>query len=83
MMVGREIGDLYQGLERNENIGNKILEVSNLTNKNIKDISFYVRKGEILGFSGLVGAGRRKLCKLCLIRQDYSGKIYLEGKKLI
>ncbi len=62
MMVGREIGDLYykEDIEK----GEKILEVNNLNSgQNVKDASFELHKGEVLGFFGLIGAGRTELLR--------------------
>ena len=62
MMVGREIGDLYykEDIEK----GEKVLEVNNLNSgKNVKDASFELHKGEVLGFFGLIGAGRTELLR--------------------
>lgn len=60
-----------------------ILEVKNLTTDKVKDISFTLKKGEILGFSGLVGAGRTELA-LALFGIDpiRSGEICMEGRRL-
>ena len=59
------------------------LEVKNLCTHQVKDISFYVRKGEIIGFNGLMGAGRTELAK-ALFGSDrrLSGEILLDGKPL-
>lgn len=81
MMVGREFNNMY-GNKRVTG-GDIIMEVKNLTTHKVTDISFTLRKGEILGFSGLVGAGRTELA-LALFGIDaiQSGGIWLEGKKL-
>lgn len=56
-MVGRELTTLFP--KRNAEIGDIVLEVKNLNaGRMVKDISFNIRKGEVVGFSGLVGAGR-------------------------
>ena len=60
-MVGRELSDDYPVPDRK--IGETVMEVRNLTNKNVKDVSFEIKKGEILGFGGLVGAGRTELAR--------------------
>ena len=60
-MVGRELSDDYPSPDRK--IGETIMEVRNLTNKNVKNVSFNIKKGEILGFGGLVGAGRTELAR--------------------
>ncbi len=82
-MVGRDIGDVFKR-ERSEK-GDVVLEVKNLTRKNVfRDISFAVRAGEVLGFSGLIGAGRTEImrCIFGLDRYD-QGEIYLDGKKIM
>lgn len=80
MMVGREFNNMYG----NKRVigGDVIMEVKHLTTDKVFDISFTLRKGEILGFSGLVGAGRTELA-LALFGIDsiQSGEIWLEGKK--
>ena len=81
MMVGREFSSIY-GEERVHG-KEDILEVKNLTTSKVHDISFTLKKGEILGFSGLVGAGRTELA-LGLFGIDHvkSGEVWLEGKKM-
>jgi ABC-type sugar transport system ATPase subunit len=59
MMVGRKLSDMFP--VRNRNIGEVVLEVKGLTTDKITDLNFYVRKGEIVGFSGLMGAGRSEM----------------------
>ena len=54
-MVGREIGDMYPIHERP--LGETLLEVSGMTGGLLKDVSFTLRRGEIIGFFGLMGAG--------------------------
>lgn len=62
MMVGRDIGDLYY--KEDIEIGEKVLEVNNLNNgKDVQDTSFELHKGEVLGFFGLIGAGRTELLR--------------------
>ena len=81
MMVGREFNNMYG----NKRVigGDVIMEVKHLTTDKVSDISFTLRKGEILGFSGLVGAGRTELA-LAIFGIDtvQSGEIWPEGKKL-
>jgi ABC-type sugar transport system ATPase subunit len=81
LMVGRDIGDTYANLRRNEHIGDVILEVNNLVTDYVKDVSFTLRAGEILGFSGLVGAGRTEVMR-ALFGADriISGEIKLFGR---
>ena len=60
MMVGRKLDEMYP--KKVINIGKVIMEVSGYSYRNIfKDISFKLRKGEILGFFGLMGSGRTAL----------------------
>ncbi len=61
MMVGRAIAEVYEG-ERAEG-GEVVLDIQNFTNEKLKNCSLQLRRGEILGFSGLVGAGRTELMR--------------------
>ncbi len=81
LMVGRELSDLYPKEEIP--VGDTIMEVKNLTSAIVKDVSFKVRAGEILGFSGLMGAGRTELAR-AIIGADtrVSGTIVIDGKPL-
>ena len=82
-MVGRNLGDVYNSLDREKEIGDVLLEVKDLKTECTKEISFTLRKGEVLGFSGLVGAGRTEIMR-GIIGADrvISGEIYLEGQKI-
>ncbi|MDU1910069.1 sugar ABC transporter ATP-binding protein [Fusobacterium sp.] len=69
--------------EKKDNRNEVILEVKELKYKNIlEDVSFQVKKGEILGIAGLVGSGRSELAE-CIFgaREIDKGEIYLDGKK--
>ena len=83
LMVGRDLGDVFEGLDRNREIGDVILDVQHLTNPWITDVSFQLHRGEILGFAGLVGAGRTETMRAIFgadpIRE---GTILLEGKQV-
>ena len=61
MMIGREMTEQYPS--RNAKIGDVVLEAKNFINPKLHDVSLYVRSGEILGMSGLVGAGRTEFCR--------------------
>lgn len=85
MMVGREVNYLKR-LDSIDFLKNNkpILEVKNLSKKRyFKDINFKLFKGEVLGFTGLIGAGRSELMHsiLGLIKYDF-GEIFVEGKKV-
>ncbi|ORC30256.1 D-xylose ABC transporter ATP-binding protein [Marispirochaeta aestuarii] len=83
MMVGRQLTNYYTRTFGNPT--EKVLEVKNLRDgKLLKDVSFHLFKGEILGFAGLVGAGRSELMK-CIFGIDpfQSGEILLNGNPAI
>lgn len=81
-MVGRELGELYPPKSECIDKNDMILKVSNLQGKIFKDINFELYRGEILGFSGLVGAGRSEIMTaLCGIDSKLSGEVWLNGKK--
>lgn len=84
MMVGRDLGDIYKDLDRNKTIGEVLLDVRNVSSDYVKPTSFQLRRGEVLGFSGLVGAGRTELMR-AIIGADAmrSGEVWLEGKKIV
>lgn len=81
MMVGRELKNFY--IRDYLPPGEPILEVRHLSKKNmLENINFSLKKGEILGFAGLVGAGRSELMK-CIFGLDTfeKGEILINGKK--
>lgn len=69
---------------RNPKIGEVLLKVENFNRKGVfENISFEVRKGEILGVSGLVGAGRTEIARAMIgLDPKDCGEIYCEGRKL-
>jgi ABC-type sugar transport system ATPase subunit len=82
LMVGREIENLYPKTE--VEIGDVVLRAEEITRGDVlKGCSFEVRSGEILGFAGLVGAGRTELARAVFGADPIeSGKVELEGKEL-
>lgn len=82
MMVGRKLDQIYPKVDAQ--IGKTVLEVKNLSYKNtFRDISFEVKAGEILGFYGLVGAGRSEIMQSIFgIDPMESGEIVMEGKTI-
>lgn len=81
LMVGREITQMFPKLEAD--IGEVLLEVRGLNRgKLVQDVSFEVRRGEILGFAGLMGAGRTEVLETIFgIHPAESGEILIEGKQ--
>lgn len=80
-MVGRDIGDTYANLKRNDKMGDVLLEVNNLVTDYVHDVSFQLRKGEVLGFAGLVGAGRTEVMRAIFGADPIiSGEIKMEGE---
>ncbi len=83
MMVGRELDNIYP--EKATDISSEvILKATNFSDGNrYRNIDFELHRGEILGFSGLVGAGRSELFRgLCGIDKIISGELVVKGKRL-
>jgi D-allose transport system ATP-binding protein len=86
MMVGRELKDKYLNASHKHKGTNEVIfEVRDLTrqDKRVKNVSFKLYKGEILGFAGLIGAGRSELMN-AIFRADKisNGDVFLFGNKL-
>ena len=82
LMVGRDIKEMYP--KREVPIGSTVMEVKNLTADGFKDISFKLKKGEILGIFGLLGSGRTSLVKALFgANKIKSGEILINGKKVV
>ena len=80
MMAGRELKESYPS--RISQIGEEALRVEHLTGNGDHDISFTLHRGEILGFAGLVGAGRTELMRVIYGADPIeSGKIFVIGKE--
>ncbi len=81
MMAGRELNESYP--EKHCQIGEEVLRVENLTGNGDRDISFALHRGEILGFAGLVGAGRTELMRVIYGANPIEeGKIYVDGQEV-
>lgn len=79
LMVGRDIKEMYP--KREVPIGEVVMEVKNLSADGFSDISFELRKGEILGIFGLLGSGRTSLVKALFgANKIKSGEITIKGK---
>ena len=81
-MVGRKMDSYYPKIA--PVIGEKMLEVEHLYDDGfLNDVSFFARKGEILGFAGLAGAGRTELMlSICGFSRKAAGRVILNGKEL-
>jgi ABC-type sugar transport system ATPase subunit len=80
MMVGREVEHTIPD-EFTGDTNNIVLEARNITGDVLKDVSFSVAKGEVIGFSGLVGAGRSELMEMIFgLRKFKQGEVLLYGK---
>ena len=80
-MVGRSIDDIFY--KEKTKIGDIVLEVKNLSTKTLlRDINFSLRRGEILGFAGLVGSGRSEIVRAVFgIDKRDTGDIFINNKK--
>ncbi len=85
MMVGRKITSRRKKESSVKENSPVVLEVKSLSSgEKLKNISFNLRKGEILGFSGLMGAGRTELARaICGADEFNSGEIFINGKKVM
>lgn len=81
LMVGRNVENQFP--KKKVPIGEEILRVEHIQNEKVKDASFSLRKGEVLGFGGLVGAGRTELIRAVMGLDKCTGKIYKNGKEIV
>lgn len=81
-MVGREISQLFP--KKQVELGEEVIRVEGLSKVGyFADISFNIRKGEIVGITGLVGAGRSEVCQSIFgIMKSDSGELYLKGERV-
>ncbi len=80
-MVGRDVADIYN--IKHQEPGEELLRVEKLCGNNFVDVSFNLRKGEILGFFGLVGSGRSEVMRAIFgVDKVKGGSMYLKGKKV-
>src|SRR6516164_4949668 len=80
-MVGRTLTDMFH--KEQVDIGQVFLEVENLSGKGFRNVSFQVRRGEILGVAGLIGAGRTELLEGVFgVTRTHGGTIKVEGKEV-
>jgi ribose transport system ATP-binding protein len=79
-MVGRELGDFYPAKSAVPDSDTALLEVSDLVATGATAISFRLRRGEILGIAGLVGAGRTELCEAIAGFRPRTGNVAVDGR---
>jgi ribose transport system ATP-binding protein len=80
LMVGREVQE-SKASDFTGDPGSVVLEVRGVSDRLLKDVDFSVRRGEILGFSGLIGAGRTELMEVIFgIRKARAGSVLIEGR---
>jgi len=83
MMVGRVLYEKHKKISEIQSNAKIVLEVKNYTSSVVKNISFSLKKGEILGFAGLIGAGRTELARLIYgADKKDSGELFIKGKKI-
>lgn len=82
LMVGRELKETYP--VRKKCISDEVLlEVENLSGNGVRDISLKIKKGEVLGLAGLIGAGRTELAELLFgVKPRTAGRVVLHGKEI-
>ena len=81
MMVGRELKDMYA--KSDVKSGSVALEVKNLSSDAFRNVSFSVRHGEVVGFAGLMGAGRSEVMETIFgLRKKTEGTVMKDGKEI-
>jgi len=82
LMVGRELTDMFH--KEKVEIGEPLVEARGLTRRGVvEDVSFTLRRGEILGFAGLVGAGRTETARLLFgVDRKDAGEIWVDGQRV-
>ncbi len=84
MMVGRNVTQERKTVNNVQKDAPVVLDVKNFSSPVVHDVSFQLKKGEILGFSGLVGAGRSEVMRLIFgADPKWSGKMEVQGKPVV
>lgn len=82
LMVGRDLKETFPQLAANLS-HEVVMDVEHLSGPGVKDVSLQIRKGEILGMGGLIGAGRTETAQIiCGIAKKAGGKIIYKGKEI-
>jgi len=80
MMIGRSV---FQSYTPSTTVRKEaVLTAKGLTNKLLKDVSFHINRGEIVGFYGLVGAGKTEIARALFGADEVSGSILFKGQKI-
>jgi inositol transport system ATP-binding protein len=80
-MVGRELTEMFH--KEKVEIGETVLDVRDISGKQFRNVSFSVKRGEILGIAGLMGAGRTELMEAVFgVTRPYSGEVFVDGEKV-
>jgi rhamnose transport system ATP-binding protein len=82
LMVGRRLDSLFPRIARSVDEGPALLDVRGLTSAMVRDISFSVRPGEVVGFSGLMGSGRTELARALFGLDPATGTVLLGGRRV-
>jgi ribose transport system ATP-binding protein len=81
MMLGKTVYEKY--IPKETQSKENILEAKNISNSKLKNISFEVKKGEIVGFYGLVGSGKTEIARALIGADEFEGKVILNGKRIV
>ena len=80
-MVGRELTDIYP--PKNNRFGEEILSIEGLNSEKLRNVSFTLHRGEVLGLAGLVGSGRTEILRAIFgAERPYSGAFYVNGSEV-
>lgn len=81
MMVGREIRDIFPPRDTQAASSDPVLELKSITGNGLKNVTLSLKRGEVLGLGGLIGAGRTELAQIVFgFAQPDSGQMFLNGK---
>jgi len=83
MMVGRELSDFYPPMNEADVDAEVVLAIRGMTTKNLRNVSFELRKGEVLGFFGLIGSGRTELFEaISCLEEKTGGTVVVSGEEV-
>jgi len=80
MMIGKNIFEDY--IPNKVNKDKKLIEVKGMTNRKLKNITFDLYEGEILGFYGLIGAGKTEIARAIYGLDTFDGELFIDGRKI-